>query len=210
LKIVRRLHIHCALTGSSFLSARRTPRFFYFPIGKSAPTEFSSRDPPFFTYRGIGTRDFASVKGRSLGSRIPETRWPVNADLLFPLSGLSYRDFATRDIKQLDLPTPDARCAETPMHTCELTFQLPVTSIGISDFAGSRILMSMFRDFPFPEPRYLCHLSSTNSCGPHCSPVGISRFAIPSCKSILSSKLPILRTPTSLDLLTRVPNDGRF
>jgi hypothetical protein len=40
--------------------------------------------------------------------------------------------------------------------------------------------------------------------------IGISDFAIPNCKSILSSGPPIRRTPTSSDLPTRVPNDGRF
>jgi hypothetical protein len=40
--------------------ARRTQTSFYFPIGKSAPTEFSVRSP-LFAYRGIGLRSFASL-----------------------------------------------------------------------------------------------------------------------------------------------------
>jgi hypothetical protein len=64
----------------------------------------------------------SQVHCRSLGSRIPKTRWPVNAEFIFPYRDFCfvkifpYRDIATRDVKHYDLLTPDTRCNETPMH----------------------------------------------------------------------------------------------
>jgi hypothetical protein len=51
-----------------------------------------------------------------------------------------------------------------------------------------------------------CHLSSLlgSPVAPH-SIVGISRFAVPSCKGFLPSKSPMLRSPTPRNLRTRVP-----
>jgi hypothetical protein len=71
------------LKGSSLLSARGTPRSFYFPVGKSAPTDLLVQSPSLYLSRNRTSR-LCDVKGQSMGSQIPETRWPVNAD--FPLS----------------------------------------------------------------------------------------------------------------------------
>jgi hypothetical protein len=105
---------HVRFLRTFFFSARRTPRFFYFPIGKSTPTDSLRRDPPSLIYQGIGTRDFASSK---VGHWVLKSRYPMcqsTLTFLFPLSGLRlYRDFATRDTQALGFPTPDTRCAET-------------------------------------------------------------------------------------------------
>jgi hypothetical protein len=110
-----------------------------------------------------------------------------------------------------ELPTPDTRYAETPMHTCELSFTLPVTSIGISEFAGSRILMPKdsgltFSRSPMTMPPVLHYLLLW--------PTRLSRrdiaFRDSELQEFLPLKTPILRTPTPRDLLTRVLTDGRF
>jgi hypothetical protein len=129
---------------------------------------------------------------------------------LCPHQNFSYHGFAPRGIEHFVLSTPDTRCGETPMHVRVVT-STPVNSIGISDFTGSQILMSMDSGLSFSRSPILRHLSSTNSCcGPHNSSVGISRFAIPSGEISLFSKPPILRTPTSLDLLTHVLKNDRL
>jgi hypothetical protein len=110
----------------------------------------------------------------------------------------------------LQLPSPDTqklRCAR------ELTFQSSLYSIGISEFARSQILMHICWAFSFPEFLKGCATCPPiDACGPTLFlwPVGISRFTIPNCKSILSSGPTKRRTPTSSGLPTRVPNDRRF
>jgi hypothetical protein len=69
----------------SSLLARRTLRLFYFPIGKSAPTENLHRIPS--SHSGDRTSRLREVSGRTLYSRIVETRQLVNADLSLLLSG---------------------------------------------------------------------------------------------------------------------------
>jgi hypothetical protein len=128
-------------------SARRTPRFFYFPNGKSAPNRLSSHDP-LSSLIGGSELAISQVHCLSLGSPIPETRWLVNTDFIFPCRDLCFVRIFLIGISLLTisstmvcrLPIPDAtklRC------TRELSLQLLVTSIGNSEFAGSRILMSM-------------------------------------------------------------------
>jgi hypothetical protein len=171
------------------------------------------RSIPFLCLSGNRTSRLRDVKGRSLGSRIPETRWPVNADfLLFFVGTFSYRDFGTRDIKQLDLPTPDTRYAETPMHTCELTFQRSrhfYRDFRLRGIANPNVNVS---GLYFPRTPIRC--ATCPPLTPVWPTLSFSRrdiaFRIPSCKSILSLKTPMLRTRLPLNLLTRVPNDGRF
>jgi hypothetical protein len=145
----------------------KNSKFFYFPIGKSAPTESLARSPSLYLSGNRNSRLRESkVEHWALESPRPDGQSTLT--FLFPLSELSYRDFATRDIKhssyRLPMPdTPKLRCTRV-----ELTFQLPVTSIGISDFAGSRILMSMFRDFTFPELRYCATCLPLTPVVPHC------------------------------------------
>jgi hypothetical protein len=55
-----RSSVHVRSQDLLLLTARRTQKSFYFPIGKSAPTEFSVRSP-LFAYQGIGLRSFASL-----------------------------------------------------------------------------------------------------------------------------------------------------
>jgi hypothetical protein len=96
----------------------------------------------------------SKVEHWALESPRPDDQSTLTFSYLY--QNFPYRDFATRDTKQLVLSTPDARYAETPTHPCELTFPLPVTSIGISDFAGSRILMPKVSGLYFPRTPIRC------------------------------------------------------
>jgi hypothetical protein len=94
-----------------------------------------------------------------------------------------------------------------------VTTTLPL--VGVSGFAMPkcmRLRNSRLLESRFSSRSLTCHLSSTDSCVAHAIflPVGVSRFAIPTCKSFTPSKTPILRSPTPRDLLTRIPNNGRF
>jgi hypothetical protein len=138
-----------------FFLARRTPRFFYFPIGKSSPTD-SSLDPPFSTYRRIGTCSFASSLLLAELSILRDPMALVNTDFLSPyLDFCPYRGFATRDVTHFEFLTPDTRCAESPMHMCELTFSTSrhfFQDFGIRGIVNPNV--NGFRNLPFPDFRY--------------------------------------------------------
>jgi hypothetical protein len=124
----------------SFLGPKNSNRFFYFPIGKSAPTELFARSP-LFTYRGIGLRDFArSVVER--WSRIPETRYKSTLTLPLPCRDFLYRDFATRDIKQL-VPDSRSRYAETLTHVrVDFSTSSPHRDFGVHGIANPNVNVS--------------------------------------------------------------------
>jgi hypothetical protein len=161
----------------------------------------------------IGGSELAAsqVHCRSLGSRIPETRWPVNADFIFPCQDFSYRDFATRDIEHFDLPTPDTRCTETPMHTCELTFSTSrhfyqdfrIRGIANPDVDGLGTCL-----FSIPDMYATCP-PLTPAVAHTTLPSGYrgSRFQL---SVYLILKTPIFSNPDFPDLLTRVLYNGRF
>jgi hypothetical protein len=65
------------------LTARRTQIVLLFPY-REICTHRSLHTIPLSLLIGKSELATSQFKGRSLGSRIPETRWPVNADL-FPL-----------------------------------------------------------------------------------------------------------------------------
>jgi hypothetical protein len=136
------------LTGSSLPSARRTLIVLLFPYREIYTHRILQRDPPL-TYRGIGLRGIARSMVERWCFESPKPRWKSTLTLPLPCRDFSYRDFATRDIKQMDLPNPEPRCVDTPMHTW-VDYSCPVTSIGISDFAGSRILMPNVSGLYFP------------------------------------------------------------
>jgi hypothetical protein len=156
-----------ALTGSSPFSARRMPRFLYFPIGKSAPTVLFF-GPPFFACRGIGTHDFASLMVDHWALESPRLDGQSTLTFLYPVGTSALSRFRYSRDRNFGLLTPDTRCAETPTRTCEWTLPPPITSIGISGFTGSRILMSMILGLTFP--RTLIRRATyppLTSCGPH-------------------------------------------
>jgi hypothetical protein len=132
----------------SKIMARGNPRLFYFPIEKYTPTySLLLCDPPSLTYRRIKNHSFASSL-LIIGLSNPQDSLAlVNAEFLSP-----YQDFCSITISQLamsntspyQLPTHDMPKLQ---HTRELSLRVPVTSIGISDFAGSRIQISMGQHF---------------------------------------------------------------
>jgi hypothetical protein len=101
----------------SFLDPKNTNRSFYFPIGKSTPTNLFTRFPLLFTYREIGTRDFANpkVSGWLLILRVPKRRYKSALTFPFSYRDFLYQDLGTRGVEQLSSPIPESRYAETLM-----------------------------------------------------------------------------------------------
>jgi hypothetical protein len=170
------------LTGSSLLHGPKNSKALLFPY-REICTHKNLRGIPLLYNREIGLRDFARSSGRALDSRIPETRYKSTLTFSLSYRDFSYRDFATRDVKQLTLPTPELPiCRNSDAR--ELTFQRSLHSIGISEFAISRILMHMFRDFSPRNPDKVCHLSPhLTLVAPHysfsCRDIAFRDFAIP-------------------------------
>jgi hypothetical protein len=82
----------------------------------------------------------------------------------------------------------------------------------ISRMSIPRQLTFLFGEFP--NNFDLCHLSSYQCLWPHtiplaCRDITFHDIAIPDAMFPLSPKLLNCQTPTSLDLPTRIPNDGR-
>jgi hypothetical protein len=93
-----------------------------------------------FTYRGNRNSRLRKFSVGHWVLKSPRPDMSVNADFLFPLSGLRlYRDFATRDTKPsvFQPPIPDASKRRCPR---ELPFQRSRLPVGTSDLACSRIL----------------------------------------------------------------------
>jgi len=117
-----------------FLSAQRTEMSFYFPIGKFAPTYLFMRSSSL--HSEDQTLWLHEVKGRSLGSQILETRWPVNTEFsLYPVETflITISVLVIPRKSSYRLPIPD-----TPKlwHTCvSWIFHFPSL---LSGFQGSR------------------------------------------------------------------------
>jgi hypothetical protein len=111
--------------------------------------------------------------------QIPESQCKSTLTLPLPFRDFSYHDFSTRDIKQIDLPNPEPRYADTLMHT---RADYSMVSSPRRDF-GLRYIVNPdvygFRTFLSLNSILACHLSSHQFLWPHAPlVVGISRFAI--------------------------------
>jgi hypothetical protein len=111
----------CSQDLSSLLGPKNFKRFFYFPIGKSAPTKILVGSP--LHTRGIGLRNFARsvVEHWTLESPKPDNQ----STLTFSLSGFSlsrFRHSRCRTTRIPDSRFPICRNSDTRM---SLTFQLP-------------------------------------------------------------------------------------
>jgi hypothetical protein len=86
-----------------FFSARRTLRFFYFPIGKSAPTVLSCGPLPGC----IGGSELVTSRVQRLNTGFSDPRDPMVSQLAdFSLREFATRDLATRETKLLVLQSP--------------------------------------------------------------------------------------------------------
>jgi hypothetical protein len=139
-----------------FFTARRTLNGSSISLSGNLHPQQSSRDPLFT----LGRSDFATSRGQwsSVGLSNPRNPTTVNADL-----SLSFRDFpiAISALAMSNNLFPDSRipiCRNSDTRA-SLTFQR-LHSIGISEFAISRILMQLFRDFSPRNPEMVCHLST--------------------------------------------------
>jgi hypothetical protein len=112
----------------------------------------------------------------------------TQSTLTFPLSlgasPIAISPLARSSNSVFRLPSPDAPKFR---HTSELTIQC-LSSIGISEFAGSRIQMHISRHFSLRNPDVSCHLSSTNSAVAHTNStsrrdIACHGFVIPVAKS---------------------------
>jgi hypothetical protein len=97
------------------------------------------------------------------------------------------------NLRVRDMPMPLGVVSLQGLTFRHLSPTTVLNSVGKSRIGISRFPLSCARDFQFPDPR-LCGISRHVSLLTDGSdPVGKSRIAIPTCKSFLSSKTPILR-----------------
>jgi hypothetical protein len=147
------------VSGPSFSFGPKNSKALLFPFREICTHSSTSRDPSSFSYRGIGTRSFASslsIFGLS-NPRDPMCQSTLTFSLRYRDFALSL--FATRDTNHSGFqpPIPDApKCRNSRSR-----------SLATSPLARPN---DSYLDSRCPRRRTsdgLCHLSSTISCGPH-------------------------------------------
>jgi len=119
------------LTGSSSFVARRTLTGPSISLSINLHPQISSRDPSFFTYRGIRTRNFASPKVKRCTLESPRPDTSVNAHpFLYPLETFSIGISTLAVLRNLVLWLPSLDMPKL-WHTCEWTIQSPLHSIAL-------------------------------------------------------------------------------
>jgi hypothetical protein len=161
-----------------FTMARRTPRLFYFSIGKSTPTSILVGSP--FYNRGIKIHDFANPMVEHWFHESLKPNIPVNADLfLFPIgiSSIMISALVMSSNLVLRLSSPDMpklRCMS------RLTIQRSFTS---STLRGSQYRESLCICFGTSRHENLIRCATCPPADPggptlFLYPVGISRIRI--------------------------------
>jgi hypothetical protein len=95
------------------LGLKNLKRFFYLPIGKSAPTKNLRRIPS--SHSGIGLRGFVRSVVKRCTLKSPRPTPQSMLTFSFYYRDFPYHDLDTRDVKQLVSPTPKPQYAETSM-----------------------------------------------------------------------------------------------